>query len=209
MNRKLVTLILIVYTLLILLTGVAGVYSHFYGGILILLVILLRNKFVKILRGKGFLGYILFVVLFDILWETLFYVGGFEFYPNASLAGQVVMNAIGWFVAGTIFYIFASKFNYGTKGVFVLPAILGTLIENILRLGMFPITVSLALMVVNGVNYSIELGLGYWLVKGYKEGEAKILHYVIGTIILYLLFWIFILSVVPLFESGIWSWTVV
>lgn len=209
MNKILIALILIVYIPIILSAGYLGVYSHFYSGILIIITILLSGKLARILRGKGYIGYIIFVVLFDVLFETCFYVGGFTFYPNASLAGMVIMNAMGWFVAGTIFYIIASKFNYGTKGVLIIPAIMGIMIENVLRLGMYPIAVSLALMFLNGVNYSVELGLGYWLVKGYEKGRAKILHYVIGIIVLYIWFWVFILTVVPIFESGMFGWTVI
>lgn len=191
-------LLLLIYTPLILLAGVAGVYSHFFGGILVITVILLKGRITDAMKGSGYKGYILFVLGFDVIWETVFYIGGFRLIP-ASYFEIILINLIFWFLMGTVFYSLAVKFDYSPTKALIIPAILGILIENIYRLGTYSPEVSLALMLVNGLNYSVELGFAYWFVKGYHDGKANALHYISGIIVLYIVFWVFYSLVSPIY----------
>lgn len=199
MNRVLTLLVLVIYVPLIFLAAVAGVYSHFFGGVLVVLVILFRRKLMKVLKGSGYKGYILFVLGFDVIWETAFYLGGFELIP-ASFFEIILVNLLFWFLMGTLFYYLAVNFDLGPTRALLVPAGLGVLIENVPRLGMYPLEVSVALIFINAVNYAVELGFAYWFVKAsYRPGKAGVLHYLLAVIALYVLFFFFYHSVSPIF----------
>jgi len=192
-------LLLLIYTPLILLAGAAGVYSHFFGGILVIIVILFKGRFIKAMKGSGYKGYILFVVGFDFIWETVFYIGGYTMIPGASYFEIILINLIGWFILGTVFYSLAVKWDYSSTKALIVPAIFGIVVENVFRVGMFSPGVSLALVIVNGVNYSVELGFAYLFVEGYRDGKANAWRYIFGSIILYIVFWAMYSLVAPMY----------
>lgn len=185
---KILALLLVIYIPLILAAGAMGVLSHFYGGILVVIVILLRSKFTNLMKGSGYKGYILFVLVFDFLFETAFWVGGFHLFP--TYLEVILINWVFWFTWGTAFYYLAKRFDYTPTKALIIPAILGILVENLYRFGMYPLGVSLALTIVNGLNYSVEIGWAYWFVKGDYKGRANVLHYLFGIIALYTIWWV-------------------
>lgn len=198
--------ILVLYLGALVIGALLGVYSHVLGGIFVLACLVFRDRLKKIVNRHGadnFKSYIVVVIIFEIIWESLLWVGGFRLIEGISITNLLIGNIPFWTVLGVIYYYLGSRFKYSTAGLLVLTGLLGPMIENIPRMGVYPPWMWITLFFVNGVNYSFVLGFPFWLKasEGKVEGGKGLSRYIPGIVLPYLFFWFYWFTFVAWFHG--------
>lgn len=199
-------LILVLYLGALIIGGILGAYSHVFGGIFVFTCLVFRDRLKKLVNRQGadnFSTYIILVITLEIIWESLLWIGGFRLIEGISITDLLIGNIPFWVALGVIYYYLDSRFQYSVVGLLVITGLLGPLIENMPRIGVYPLWMWLILFFVNGVNYSFVLGFPFWLkASKVRTGTDKGLsRYILGIVLPYLFFWLYWLTFVTWFHN--------